>query len=381
VAPRVLIVAPQARDLAAVERLGLRDRYQVEVAGDDLDSGAVPDLDALAEEWRGRIDGVVGTKDRSALVAALLARRLDLPGPTPEALLACQLKDRSRELQRQLVPEATPQAWPLRDGPPPFDPPFFVKPVVGRLSLGARRIDSLDELAALETPAYVREYAELAGVAAEGFLAEELLSGDEVTVEGFVSGGAVTVVGVTDSVKYPGTNSFRRFEYPSALPAERIAELRRVVERLVPGLGFDGGFFNVELVVPASGPAQLLEVNGRIASQFAPLVEAVEGRSTYEALFALAVGGRPAWEPRPPRGVALSYALRVFEDALVEAVPPPEPGLELLVRPGKRLSEQGVNDVASYRLAIFEAWGETRAAAVAAAEARAASLRFVLAGS
>jgi hypothetical protein len=79
--------------------------------------------------------------------------------------------------------------------------------------------------------------------------------------------------------------------------------------------------------------------------------------------------------------VALSYALRVFEDALVEAVPPPEPGLELLVRPGKRLSEQGVNDVASYRLAIFEAWGETRAAAVAAAEARAASLRFVLAGS
>ncbi|MDX6503940.1 MAG: hypothetical protein QOE29_1065, partial [Gaiellaceae bacterium] len=115
--------------------------------------------------------------------------------------------------------------------------------------------------------------------------------------------------------------------------------------------------------------------------QFAPLVEAVEGRSTYEALFALAVGSRPLWEPRPPRGVALSYALRVFEDALVEAVPPPEPGLELLVRPGKRLSEQGVNDVASYRLAIFEARGETRAAAVAAAEARAASLEFVLAGS
>ena len=77
--------------------------------------------------------------------------------------------------------------------------------------------------------------------------------------------------------------------------------------------------------------------------------------------------------------MALSYALRVFEDAVVEVVPPEEPGLELLVRPGLRLSEQGVNDVASYRLAIFDVWGETRAAAVAAAEKRAASLRFALA--
>jgi hypothetical protein len=375
VRPRILIIAPQARDLAAVERRGLRERYTIELAGPDLDGGAAPDLDALAGVWAGRIDGVLGTKDRSALVAALLAERLDLPGPSPAAVLACQLKDRSRELQRRLVPEATPAAWPLRDGPPPFAPPFFVKPVVGRLSLGARRIDSLEELDALEPPDYVREYAELAGFEADGFLAEELLHGDEVTVEGFVHGGHVTVVGVTDSVKYPGTNSFQRFEYPSALPPERIAELRAVVERLLPGLGFDGGFFNVELVVPEAGAAQLLEVNGRLASQFAPLVEAVEGRSTYDALFALAAGDAPAWEERAPAGVALSYALRVFEDALVEAVPPEEPGVELLVRPGKRLSEQGVNDVASYRLAIFDVWGETREAAVAAAEARAASVR------
>jgi hypothetical protein len=77
-------------------------------------------------------------------------------------------------------------------------------------------------------------------------------------------------------------------------------------------------------------------------------------------------------------GVALSYALRVFEDALVEAVPAREPGLELLVEPGRRLSEQGVNDVASYRLAIFTEWGPTREEAVARARERAASLRFRL---
>jgi hypothetical protein len=101
----------------------------------------------------------------------------------------------------------------------------------------------------------------------------------------------------------------------------------------------------------------------------------VEGRSTYEALFALAAGETPAWEPREPNGVALSYAVRVFEDALVEAVPPPAEGVELLVRPGLRLSEQGVNDVASFRLAIFDVWAQSRAEAVAIAEKRAASLR------
>jgi hypothetical protein len=372
---RLLIVAPQERDLAAVERLGLRARHTIELAGEDLDAGAAVDIDRLAAEWDGRIDGVFGTKDRSALVAALLAARLGLPGPSPEAMLACQLKDRSRALQRALVPEATPQAWPLRDGPPPFPPPFFVKPVVGRLSLGARRVDTLAELDALEAPGYVAEYAALAGVEAEGFLAEELVDGLEVTVEGFVSGGEVTVVGVTDSVKYPATNSFERFEYPSALPPARIAELHRVVGRLLPGLGFDGGFFNVELAIPEEGPAQLIEVNGRIASQFAPLVEAVEGRSTYGALVALAAGEMPAWGPREPHGVALSYAVRVFEDGLVEAVPPQEEGVELLVRPGLRLSEQGVNDVASFRLAIFDVWAPTRAEAVATAVKRAASLR------
>jgi hypothetical protein len=372
---RLLIVAPQERDLAAVERLGLRARHTIELAGTDLDAGAALDIDALAAAWDGRIDGVLGTKDRSALVAALLADRLRLPGPSPAAMLACQLKDRSRALQRELVPEATPRAWPLRDGPPPFPPPFFVKPVVGRLSLGAQRIDSLAELDALEPPGYVAEYAALAGVEAGGFLAEELVRGQEVTVEGFVAEGRVTVVGVTDSVKYAGTNSFERFEYPSALPPERIAELRGVVERLLPGLGFDGGFFNVELAVPEDGPAQLIEVNGRIASQFAPLVEAVQGRSTYEALFALAAGETPAWEPREPNGVALSYAVRVFEDGLVEAVPPAADDVELLVRPGLRLSEQGINDVASFRLAIFDVWAPSRAEAVASAEERAASLR------
>ena len=87
-----------------------------------------------------------------------------------------------------------------------------------------------------------------------GFIVEELLSGEEVTLEGFVSEGRVTTIGVTDSVKYPGTLSFERFEYPSRLAEERQGELSDVAERVLPALGFDGGFFNVEFFVPEEGP-------------------------------------------------------------------------------------------------------------------------------
>ena len=129
----------------------------------------------------------------------------------------------------------------------------------------------------------------------------------------------------------------------------------------MPALGFDGGFFNVEFFVPEDGPARIIEVNGRIASQFWPLVQAVLGRSTYEAMFKLACGEDPGWVRGRVEGVALSYCLRVFEDAYVESVPESEDDeFELLVRPGLRLSQQGVNDTCSYRLCIFPSFGATR---------------------
>jgi hypothetical protein len=382
----ILVVCPQQRDIQAIEAAGLDRRYRIHYAGADLDAVDLFDPAAFIEECDAvPADGVVGTKDRSALLASLIAERRGLPGPSPRALTACQFKPTARALQRAAAPGATPR-FALLDGIPPFPAPFFVKPVVGRLSQRARRIEDPAEIEALaELDAYMSSYAriaELAGLhpdAVRGFLAEELLEGDEVTVEGYVHEGRTTIVGVSDSVKYPGSNSFERFEFPSAHPPERQEELADIVTRVVRSLGFDGGFFNAELFVPFDGgPARIIEVNARISSQFWRLVAAVEGRSTYEALFALACGEDPGWEPREPHGVALSYCKRVFRDARIVAVPEPEEDLELLVRPGARLSEQGANDAQSYRLAIFYEWGETRAEAVARARARSAALRFQL---
>ncbi len=386
----LLVVCPQARDLREIEAAGLAEAFDVRFAGSDLDAAddAFEPARFLAEHAARPAAGVVGTKDRSALLASLIGERLGLPGPTPRALLACQHKPTSRQLQRRAVPSAAPQFALLRGATAaaelPFEPPFFVKPVVGRLSENARRIDDAAELATLEEDDYPPRYARIAVLAglhpaaAHGFLVEELLEGAEVTLEGYVYRGEVTTIGVTDSLKYPGTNSFEGFAYPSSLPAERLAELDRIAARVLPALGFDGGFFNMELFVPDEGAARLIEVNGRIASQFAPLVRAVHGRSTYEALFRLASGEDPAWSAPPATGVAISYCLRVFEDAFVVAVPAPQPELEILVEAGRLLSEQGTNDAQSYRLAIFHEVGRTTEEALARCRARAASLPFEL---
>ena len=382
----ILVLCPQERDVTAIRAARLEERYGVHFEGSDLDQltdfDPEPFLDEAAEI---PASGVVGTKDQSALLAALLAARRGLPGPSPEALIACQHKPTSRERQRRVAPEATPDFAPL-DGRIPFEVPFFVKPVVGRLSQNTYRIDDLEDLLGLkENDSYTTRYARIAALAGadpaavHGFLAEELLTGDEVTLEGYVSGGAVTTIGVTDSVKYPGTFSFERFEYPSKLSEEEQAALSEVSARVLSALAFDGGFFNVEFFVPENGPAQIIEVNGRIASQFAPLVQSLHGRSTYDALFELACGDDPAWRTGIPDGVAVSYVVRVFEDALVEDVPDPEEGLEVLVRPGLFLSEQGENDAQSYRIAILYGSGETRDEAVERCRERAATLNFRLA--
>jgi hypothetical protein len=378
----VLIVCPSSRDLAAAARA----RVNVHLVGGDADSGRFDPDEILRAAAELRVDGVVGSKDRAALLAALVAAEQGLPGPTPEAVLRCQYKPTSRALQRAAAPEAVPPFAVIAEGRAPLPPPFFVKPVVGRLSQGSFRLDELAQLPRRVHDDYRASFERMAAVAGfddldfDGHLAEGVLEGLEVTLEGYVHEGRVVTIGITDSVNYPGTQSFQRFEYPTRLPPARRAELDDVTRRVLPALGFDGGFFNVEFVVPERGPAQIVEVNARLATQFAPLLEAVHGRSSYDALFTLACGDDPAWEPCEPGGVAVSWVIRVFTDAFVDAVPAPEPGLELLVEPGRPLSAQGLNDPESFRLAIFAEAAPTREEALARCRRRADELlaRFVL---
>ena len=298
-------------------------------------------VEAAARGELGRIDAVTSSSDYpGAALAAAVASRLQLPGPRPERVLAAAHKYVSRLRQREAAPAAVPD-FALLDprqaelqAPLPF--PFFVKPVKGAFSMLARRIDDLPALREfLQRPA-VREFGDgymaifnrLVAAFLHGeidghwFLAEALLRGDQVTVEGFAGQGAIEILGVVDSTLHPN-GSFAHFDYPSALPAAVQQRMADIARRVIAALGLEQTLFNIEMTYDAAQDrVAIIEVNPRICGQFGDLYQKVDGTNGYEVALALATGRRPRIE----RGAgayaaAASFPLRVFEPVRVERAP------------------------------------------------------------
>lgn len=273
------------------------------------------ELDRLVRKYRGRIDGVVSNNEHfGTLIAAVLAQRLGLPGADPAVIIAAQHKYYSRCLQQRIVPEATPrfEALPYEDGirnPPGIGFPCFVKPVKATYSVLARRIDSFAQLRALMdfSPLerlilrkLVQPFDDLMRIhtpftiGARAMIAEGILDGVQVNIDGYVHNGRVTVLGIVDEVMYPGTQAFMRFEYPSQLAPDLRQRMVALTEKLLTGLDYSHGFFNIELIVDArSGAIQIVEINPRMAAQIANLYRRVDGCDPYGMLLDLAVGEAP----------------------------------------------------------------------------------------
>lgn len=343
---RVLLVFPTSWDERQIEHLPaeLAARYEL-VLDEPHDEDVRWDLDPerwLAERvhrWRGRLDGVFTTSDYpGALAAAALGQELGLPCAPLAGVLAAAHKELAREIAARVVPEAVPafatldpdrrETWPTRY-------PCFVKPVRGSFSIFARRIEGEAELAALFASPALHDYRRYAlalferfarrgGLArrVDTFLAEELLEGEQVTLEGWVRDGRVETLGIVDTAYHAHARSFARFDLPSALPAAVQARMRDLAARLVPALGLDHTLFNLELFHDArSERIGLVEVNPRACGQFCDLYEKVQGRHSYAVGLALAVG-----EPVPPTrtgafAAAASVPLRTFRSVHVRRAP------------------------------------------------------------
>ncbi len=381
-----LIICPGQRD-----RLNLADerilcRYGLQLSGPPVatpgfDPGAF--ADAVVSD-RPPVQGVLGSGDATGHLATVIADRLGLPGAGAEAFLRCHDKLTCRRIQAETVPEATPRFAEIDPDNPPDEPPlpypFFVKPVSAHLSQLAYTVRDDRELAAVLAEARDRLEAitaydtALTGRSFRRLIAEELLSGTLVTFEGYMHHGQMTPIGITDAVMHPNGISFLRFEYPTALPSAAAERIEAIAARLMPALGFDNSVFNIEFFVADDGDVRIVEVNGRMASQFAPLVKAVHGVSTYELQLALVTGGTPELPPARTDLVASSFLMRTYEDAVVRSVPDPSAvtrrfghaHVEILVRPGQRLSEND-DDTASHRLAVV---------ALAAADREAVQRRY-----
>jgi biotin carboxylase len=378
--------------------------------GDGLDGAADPvaEIARIRAEIGDRdIAAVVSTDDYpGAALAAVLAKELGLPGPCPRASLICQHKYLSRVAQASIVPDAVPAFWPIDVAehaqlPDGLVLPAFVKPMKSFFSIGAGVIETEAELCAAR-----RKWAELddffmpldrllrrhAGVeiGTTRLIAEGLLKGAQVTVEGYAYGGDVHILGVVDSIFFPGTLAFSRFDYPSALPESIQERMHDIAKRLMSGIGFDNGMFNVEMMYdPREHRIAVIEINPRMASQFADLYEKVDGTNAYEVLLDIGTGVRPSPKRRQGRyRFAASCVLRTFEDCVVAALPSdeklaairrdyPDIRVEIHATAGRRLSDE-LQDGASYRYGIVSLGGRDRADVLTRFEACQADLGIVL---
>jgi biotin carboxylase len=221
-----------------------------------------------------------------------------------------------------------------------LDYPLFVKPVKATFSVLARRCDTPEQLIEhlrfkpwekhiiqrLIAPhdQALRRFPEFR-IGSQHLVIEPVLRGRQINVDGFVHGGNVHLLGITDEVMYPGTMAFLRFQFTGTSDERLAARVRDAIERTVRALDLDHGFFNLEFFVDeATDALTLIEVNPRLAAQLAQFYEWVLGVDTYELGFAMALG-RPLPMARGARwGAAASFVWRSFDGTSCPRLPTPE---------------------------------------------------------
>ncbi|WP_048877007.1 ATP-grasp domain-containing protein [Saccharomonospora saliphila] len=315
----------------------------------------------------------------------VLCEEYGLPSTSLESIVKCEHKYWSRLEQAEVV-DAYPRFGlldPVRDEPvlpSGVDYPVWIKPVKSASSKLAFEVDGLGELAEALThiragiadvggpfDAVLERVAlppEVTEVDAETCLVEEAVGGRQVTVEGYRHHDRPHVYGVIDSVNYPGTSSFLRYQYPSTLPAHLIERVTDVAERVATRMDLCSTTFDIEFFVDTdTDRVWVLEVNPRISQSHARLFEHVDGVSNLHCMVSLALGRDPRMPSRQGEyGVAAKCFLRRFTDGIVRRVPTDEeiaeiereiPGVvvELTTSEGTRLSEQYNQDSYSYELA------------------------------
>lgn len=398
---RVLLICPTHRDYREIARLNgarrdtfffhdyatsaLEQLVAEEAPAQILIRDPEAEIERILRHCRETaIDCIVSTDDYpGTALASIVAGALGLPGVAPSANLLCQHKYHARLAQRAAEPEATPD-FELADGRLASESsrlgfPLFVKPVKSFFSIGAQRVDSPADFAAAVRRAtlprrFFHPFATLlqkhCGLEMGGYvLAEALLEGQQCTLEGYACKGEVHVLGIVDSIMFPGTLSFARFEYPSRLPSSVQERMASVARRVMAKMGYDDGLFNMELMYdPRTDAVAIIEINPRMTSQFADLFEKVDGTNTYDILLDIAAGKPP--HPRRREGAyarAASCVLRTFENKTAVQLPSqediervqeisPDVRIEVLANEGCKLSQE-MQDGRSYRYGIINLGG------------------------
>lgn len=275
---------------------------------------------------RRHIEGVLTTCDYYLETAAALAAMLGLPGAPPEVMRLATRKDEVRAaLRRAGLPGprfAVARSWEealAAAGEVGF--PLVAKPVDLNSGTSVRRVDCEAELkdafwdiVGIERNTRGQELARVV-------LLEELLRGDEVSVEAVTADGVTTIVGITDkSVAGPPSFVESGHVFPARLPAGAAREVEDHVRQALAAIGYSHGLSHTEVMLTADGP-RIVEINPRQGGGYIfDLVHLVTGTNPLEVLVDLALGRpMPASGPAPgaPTNAAVAFVMSPVDGTVV----------------------------------------------------------------
>jgi biotin carboxylase len=358
---------PANKDPQAIEHVIQKAQQQLDAATDPID--------AIVTYW----DYPLST------MLPILCQHYGLPGAPLESVLSCEHKYWSRLVQQALVPEHTPGFQSIN----PFDAPdaqdlqlaypFWLKPIKAHSSQLGYKIQNADDLhKALDTIRpnighfaellnklldRVEVPAEVGSVDGHYCIAEEILTGRQTTVEGFVYEGEAHTYGIIDIIREQDSSTFSHYIYPSTFPSHIQQRINEVACQIMTHIGYNNAPFNIEFFYDEERDRLLLlEINTRISQSHSPLFERVDGMSNFSIMLDVALGQRPPLHPQKGAfACAGKFFIRKHEDALVTGVPGddeirrlrerfPDVEVKVSVKPDMRLSDLPNQEPYSYDL-------------------------------
>jgi biotin carboxylase len=336
--PRLLLLVP-ARTYRAADFLLAANRMGLDlIVGSD---GALPlggrpviladpagSADRIIDR-SGPVAAVVAADTPMLVLAAAVAARMGLPHNPAEALLAAADKASQRRLWA--AADVAQPHFAIVPGPACDDAvrhaagavgfPSVVKAVSLSASQGVLRAD--DSVAAVSAAGRIRHILAAARrPAGEPLLIEEYLPGPELSIDGLLTDGGLTVTAIFDKPSTPDGPTFEETMLitPSRLPGPVLAAAVRTAGRAARALGLTHGPVHAELRISESGEPAMLELAARcIGGLCGRALRFPGGASLEELVLANALGqARPAgYRPGRPSGVFM--------------LPVPRPGVLLAV--------------------------------------------------
>ena len=254
------------------------------------------------------IQGVVGTDDRTVVLAGAAAKRLGLPHNPPDSIAACRDKLRFRQL---CAAAGLRGPWfdlvvaneDISRAAARVDYPCVLKPRSLTASIGVIRVNNQQE--------FITAVARILSILDREMFADDALR-RSLMVEGFMPGTEHTVEGMLDQGRLHCLAVFDKpdpldgpfFEEsllitPSRLSLERQEAMRLEVERATNALGLTTGPIHAELRDDGTGP-RLLEMATRTIGGHCAAALRFLGEDTVERLSIRLAVGEVCFEPHTP---------------------------------------------------------------------------------